>query len=446
MTHQQALVKQRHRPKTAEELSENCRFRHLRSLNYSRLNDFREKSVAFIWLDEILSDCEDRLHRIIEPFHWRFFDSVASCVPFIESQLREQRYVFLVASGTLGHELFLTPLSLMVQIFSAYIYCAHLGPHLQWSQDYARIRGVFNDPNLLANQIQQDYDPLRVLLNIDRTTVTTSHRMFELEPPGSLPLIVLNPENVLAFIGHQRTIDNLLCMPHTDDSKAEMIAELRRIFEGDPTALGEIGNFEETYRSYAAVQWYTRDSFVWRTLNQVLRSSDVEAMFKLRYILTDIYAHLSQTHEQRRRQFRPNTKEMHYRGQVMFRKEFDAVGELRGSIISINTFLSTTSSMQIAMMYAGQYLENADLVSVVFSIETNPQQQTRPYANISQFSMFPDEDEVLFAMGSAFRVGSVRLLPDSENIWLIKLHAVDEIDYVFDQIPPITTASLSPIN
>jgi hypothetical protein len=226
-------------------------------------------------------------------------------------------------------------------------------------------------------------------------------------------------------MAHQRTIDTLLCMPHISESQAEMFAEFRRIYEGNQTVLAEIDNFQNTYHSHAAVQWYTRDSFVWRTINQALRSSNVDTMFKLRYILTDIYDHLNDSHKQRTRYLSKSMVEIFYRGQLMSSKEFDYFNQLRGSIISINTFLSTTTSMQVALMYAGKYNGDSDQTSVVFNIETDLKTHSRPYANISHFSLFPDEDEVLFAMGSIFRIGNIRQMPNADHVWIINLQMID---------------------
>ncbi|CAF3537908.1 unnamed protein product [Rotaria sp. Silwood1] len=233
-------------------------------------------------------------------------------------------------------------------------------------------------------------------------------------------------------MAHQRTIDSLLCMPHTLESKAEMLAEFRRTFNDNQEILAEIDNFENTYHSNAAVQWYTRDSFVCRTINQALRSSNVDMMFQLRYILTDLYAHLNESYRQMHRSLQISTPETFYRGQLMSNKEFDTFNTLRGSIISINTFLSTTASVQIALMYAGKYHENPDLVSVIFSIETKPEALARPYANISHYSMFQDEEETLFAMGSVFRIGNIRQLPNADNVWVIHLKTINENDYQFN--------------
>jgi len=241
-------------------------------------------------------------------------------------------------------------------------------------------------------------------------------------------------------MAHQRTIDSLLCMEHTSESKAEMLAEFRRLYSDNQVFLAEIDEFENTYHSHKAVPWYTRDSFVWRTINQALRTSNVDAMFKLRHILTDIYTHLNDVYKQNHSYYyRRSVTEIYYRGQVMSSKEFESFQALRGSIISINTFLSTTTSMQIALMYAGKFHENPDLISVVFNIEIDSGIHTRPYANISHHSLFPDEDETLFAMGSVFRVGNIRQLPDADNIWIIHLKSVNLQDYRLSEMLSTTS-------
>ncbi len=75
-------------------------------------------------------------------------------------------------------------------------------------------------------------------------------------------------------MAHQRTIDTLLCLPHTSEAYAEMIAEFCRIYHNE-AALAEIEIFLQTYSYNSAIQWYTRDSFLFFLINKVLRSSDV---------------------------------------------------------------------------------------------------------------------------------------------------------------------------
>ena len=102
-----------------------------------------------------------------------FFNNVSSCIPFIETQLRERRYIFLIASGQLGEELFLTASCLMQQIFVVYIYCAHLGPNWNWSRSFPKVRGIYNDSTMLINQLKQDYEHLRISLRIPETNWDT---------------------------------------------------------------------------------------------------------------------------------------------------------------------------------------------------------------------------------------------------------------------------------
>ncbi|CAF3537887.1 unnamed protein product [Rotaria sp. Silwood1] len=439
---QQAVKYNGHRVKLDLELLRRHPFRHLSSFDYHRFDAPKSKLFSFIWLDEMLHDSEIQLQHIIEPFQWQFFNNISTCVSFIEMQLREQRYIFLITSGSLGNELFFSGLCLKNQIFATYIYCAQLGPHLNWSRDYSQIRGVFNDSTMLANKIKQDYQQLQISLDTSNTkshttsNTTNENKMVQntedVNSPLLLPITVYNSEQPHLFMAHQRTIDSLLCMPHTLESKVEMLAEFRRTFNDNQEILAQIDNFENTYHSNAAVQWYTRDSFVWRTINQALRSSNVDAMFKLRYILTDLYDHLKESYQQTHQSLWKTKLETYYRGQLMSSEEFDIFKSLHGNIISINTFLSTTASMQIALMYAGEYNENSDLVSVVFSIETNSQALVRPYASISHYSMFQDEEETLFAMGSVFRIGNIRQLLDADNVWVIHLITISEDDYRFD--------------
>jgi hypothetical protein len=58
---------------------------------------------------------------------------------FIDKQLREQRDIFLIVSGIIGDELFLTGSCLIKQIYAIYVYCIQLRRHLKWSPKYSEI-------------------------------------------------------------------------------------------------------------------------------------------------------------------------------------------------------------------------------------------------------------------------------------------------------------------
>jgi hypothetical protein len=106
----------------------------------------------------MLNSSNDYLNQIIKPFAWNFFDNISQCLPFIENQLREQNQIFLVASGSLGYDLFITSYRLMSTISFVYIYCSRLGLHDNWIRYYSQIQGVFNDSLTLGKKIKEDFE------------------------------------------------------------------------------------------------------------------------------------------------------------------------------------------------------------------------------------------------------------------------------------------------
>ena len=116
------------------------------------------KSLSFIWLDEILNSCTDDLNETIQPFTWNFFQNVFDCLSFIENQMREEKQIFLVLSGSLGRQVFASGYGFMRTVSFVYIYCSQLGQHNDWIQNYADIRGAFNDSLILQQAIKKDLE------------------------------------------------------------------------------------------------------------------------------------------------------------------------------------------------------------------------------------------------------------------------------------------------
>ncbi|CAF2108189.1 unnamed protein product [Rotaria magnacalcarata] len=415
-----------------------CCIRNPSSFRYHQIS--KPKGMSFIWLDDILNSVDSSLYEIIEPFQWCFFRDISECFQYIEQQLRQQNEIFLVVSGTLGYELFLTSFRFMSAIRFVYVYCSQIGIHGNWAQYYYQIKGVFNDPSALEKKLKQNIQLVRQCDDKNSSDgqlqpkITTCHEKFYDQTLFSIPIMVYNQEQADIFIAHQRTIDTLLCLPHTDESRCEMIAEFRRLNQDNEVALADIDIFEQTYNDHTAIQWYSRDSFLFRIISKALRSSDAEMMFKMRYFLVDLYLQLDGLEKQVCGFNVSPFKEKLYRGQLMSKTEFDCFKKLSGDIISINTFLSTTTSLQIALAFADASSNTDDFVPILFCIETDPSvQHKRPYANISNYSMFSDEEEVLFAMGSLFRLQYIEKLDKMNNIAVIHLQIIDQkdIDYNF---------------
>jgi hypothetical protein len=241
------------------------------------------------------------------------------------------------------------------------------------------------------------------------------------------------------FKRHRVIIEILLKLPRTLEAKQEMIDELRRGSSENDVFLKQINDFEQNYNSNAAIQWYTRDSCLYRLINRALRNEDIALIIKYRFFIIDLYQKLDELHNQiiSLNNQSEQTIFTFYRGQLMSSAELDQFKQHIGSLISINTFFSTTSSLDIALMFAGGLTLEGMTSSkpVIFSIEVNSSiEKTRPYANINFYSTYVEEDEVLFALGSVFRIEKVNIISVNDNVPVIHLKMIDESELPQDNV------------
>ncbi|CAF2905927.1 unnamed protein product [Rotaria sp. Silwood2] len=136
-----------------------------------------------------------------------------------------------------------------------------------------------------------------------------------------------------------------------------------------------------------------------------------------------------------------NLKKTFYRGQLISACELERLRSNRGGLISMNTFMSTTERMEVALIYAGDGSRRPTLESCLFEIEIDPliNLKNLVFANIAYCSQFPEEKEFLFSLGTSFRIESVQ---EQNKVWHVKLTAdtikntlaKDVCDHIFDCI------------
>lgn len=68
----------------------------------------------------------------------------------------------------------------------------------------------------------------------------------------------------------------LLRLPHDDAAKKDMLDASRHYYRNNIQELKRIDEFERNYQSENAIQWYTKNSFLYSLLNKPLRTEDVE--------------------------------------------------------------------------------------------------------------------------------------------------------------------------
>jgi tetratricopeptide (TPR) repeat protein len=115
-----------------------------------------------------------------------------------------------------------------------------------------------------------------------------------------------------------------------------------------------------------------------------------------------------------------------YRGQYILREELEKLEFSTGHLVAVNSFFSASKSSETATFFSGNGEQHKHgLESVIFKIEINPSVCRKPFGEVTHGSIMLGEREVLFSIGSLFRVKSVEL--NIGSISHIILELTDEV-------------------
>ncbi|CAF4076836.1 unnamed protein product, partial [Adineta steineri] len=277
------------------------------------------------------------------------------------------------------------------------------------------VKSVVTDLDELVSQITRDHkiqkkveEPLSINIfttNVDAGKSTTG----------------VNGE----FVFSQILIDCLLRLKSTEIDKNELINLCENEYVGNYTELNNLREFQQSYSPNEVLWWYTKETFFYKTLNAALRTQNIHLIFLFRAYIYDIY------HQLQKYQSKKFVRV--YRCQLMSNDEINSLKQNIDQFISINSFFSTTDDRSTALFLLGDLTTQIDSERVLFEIEADPKVvTTKPFANISKHSDFPDESEVLFMIGSIFRLNSID--HNDDQIWIIKMTLCDDDEHDLKQV------------
>ncbi|CAF1116131.1 unnamed protein product [Adineta ricciae] len=297
-----------------------------------------------------------------------------------------------------------------------------------------KLCGHFTDVSELCNQLgqlpylknQYKEGPYRKDFSINFFPEIT---MSEIQYP--MPIVSNNSTRQEADFMYSSFLREILIK--LDSTEEEMTTFCRQQCAGNEPDLNTVDEFEQYYDAQNAIFWYTRDTFLYRLLNQALRELNVDVLYSLRYFIKDLHSQLEDRHFN---QLMSNSETSSstlpsavYRGQLMNNKEFDQkIRHNAGGFFSVSTFLSTTPHKNLAVVYAGDGSKAEECQSVLFEIEIDQCVNKFPYTDISQISAFGNvEGEILFTMGAVFRILSVDR-DDRLKTWNVRLKLTGDED------------------
>ncbi len=221
------------------------------------------------------------------------------------------------------------------------------------------------------------------------------------------------------FIHSQLLIECLIRMKSSIDERQELLAFCKQQYKNNPVELQIVKEFERDYSSDRSLWWYTRQSFLYRLLNKALRVQNIDLLYLFRFFIRDLGIELEKN--------RCSSSVHVYRAQQMSKEEVEILRKSIGEYISMNSFLSTSINRDEAHSFLFSSDSSDDIEQVFFKIDADPRlENTKPFSNITRLSYFQNEKEVLFMIGSIFRL--VEMKHDHHGIWNIRMVLCSEND------------------
>jgi hypothetical protein len=214
------------------------------------------------------------------------------------------------------------------------------------------------------------------------------------------------------FRQSQLVIDCLIRMKPSSFDKTEFIAFCKHYYRNNNSQLMVIKEFEQDYSPERALWWYTRHSFLSRLLTKAFRDENIDLLFRFRFFIHHMGCQLGKN--------RCSSSVRVYRGQLMSKEEFIIFKKSTGKFISINSFLSASLSQESTRSLLDSAAASNETEKVFFQIDADPHlHNIKPFANIQSHSFFPKAKEVLFMVGSIFRIDHIEC--SNDNIWNVRI-------------------------
>ncbi|UJR12162.1 hypothetical protein I4U23_016339 [Adineta vaga] len=397
------------------------------SLNANPVSVGVEKLIDIIWFDSRSVPQDDIidtqttkqiLSTALQNSELICFSDINSCFEFLQQHRNSIEILFLVISGHDFMNLFnALDVDLLRRIDSIFIFCLVEKLHENKQEYHEKVVGTFSEHMKLLQSIQEQAIMISqqdLIMKYYNCTQKTA-RMVPSYATGEFVWTRVIKEAALQIQKHVRIVK-------------QMFDRFRILYRDNTKELDKIDQFEKDFQRFdfhpkEIIQWYTKDSFLYRIINQSLRTQNTSELI----IFSPYIANLCRAI--RSLQTKVYSIMTFFRGCTLSRTALDEFNANIGSLLSINSFFSATRQRDFAKGFASCHALNGinTLVSIIFEIEVKNNKLSF-FADISMLSSINDEEEVLFDLNAIFTINNVTYCDDDE-CWIIHLIA-DEDTYV----------------
>ncbi|CAF0867818.1 unnamed protein product [Didymodactylos carnosus] len=348
------------------------------------------EEVTLIWYDENTDDVEqvevERTKQSLQEInnYFQFFNEKSSFIEYIQAKVTE-KIIAVISSPSANY--IVDQIHSLSQIDS--IFLLHLPSEnvIEWADRYTKVIGHYCDKQKMLAQIT---DNVKMILK-----QTAAFSLYDQKQKSTRDLTSESG----SFLFFQLFKDVLLNMETGETAKKEMITKCSGYYRNNRKEMDNIELFQTTYKAVEAIEWYTKESFVYRLVNKALRTEDIVALYSFRFYVVDLCRRLCLKHkeliERQEKLGQPVLKL--YRGLQLALEELKSMQCGVGSLISQNGFLSTSRSKKVAEGFAKAPTTRTNVIPSLFEISADVSSlKTIVLADIAEYSAFPNEEEVLF--------------------------------------------------
>jgi tetratricopeptide (TPR) repeat protein len=393
------------------------RFTHSKGVvSYERIN---LQNVLLIWLDNNIDESTvDSQNSITQLRHTvnsiNTFTDLDQCVDFLTDIYDEN--VCMIISDALCQNL-VPFIHTVAQLRGIFIFRTNKTQLEQWAQNWPKVKGIFTEIAPICEALKQTAQACEQN-SIPISFITTSDDISEKK------LDQLEP----TFMYTQILKEILLSIDFKEKHFMEFIEYCRNILVDNEFQLKNVDKLKREYSNEKSIWWYTYECFLYPMLNRALRKMDVDIIIKIAFFICDLHRRIQQLYNEQFTSNNSRNKFMVYRGQGMWKNEFQQMKKNKGGLISFNNFLSTSENRDIPFLLAESNSANIDLVGIIFAMTIDPFKSSVPFASVSSFSQFEVEDEVLFSMHSVFRIDDIKPIGENDRLFQVELTLTSDND------------------
>jgi len=292
----------------------------------------------------------------------------------------------VITSGTNG-ELLVKEIFESENVCNIYVFCRNKEYHESWAKGYSKISCVETHIQRLFNQIQQN------LLEWYKKASSLNYNL-----PAFAPIFDDSDKSDMNSLHlYLKIIPNF---KNREQAKEDFV-NLSKAIYSDVQNTKFIADFETYYNEYnkdLTLKWYTLESFLYKVTNNCLRIATSDSIQYCRLALKDIEQAIKDQYQAKSKNFNG----LLYRGAYLSEQEWSSLKENQDKEIEMHGFLSVSKVKNVALNFMNTDLSKKALITII--VPKGPNEEEQGFAEMEEYSQYPQEKEILFNVRSRFTV------------------------------------------